>query len=81
VNITAANIGLGNVENTKLSTWAGSANITTIGTISSGTWNGTAITATYGGTGKTNLKDAANALINALDTGSSNLTANDYVIT
>ena len=37
VNITAANIGLGNVENTKLSTWAGSANITTIGTLSSGT--------------------------------------------
>ena len=34
-----------------------------------------------GGTGKNNLKDAANALINALDTGSSNLTANDYVIT
>ena len=37
VNITAANIGLGNVENTKLSTWAGSSNITTIGTLSSGT--------------------------------------------
>lgn len=37
VNITAANLGLGNVENTKLSTWAGSANITTIGTLSSGT--------------------------------------------
>ena len=34
-----------------------------------------------GGTGKTNLKDACNALINALDTGSSNLTSNDYVIT
>ncbi len=37
VNITAANIGLGNVENTKLSTWTGSTNITTIGTLSSGT--------------------------------------------
>ena len=37
--------------------------------------------AAQGGTGKTNLKDAANALINALDTGSSNLTSNDYVIT
>lgn len=81
VNITAANIGLGNVENTKLSTWAGSTNITTLGTIDTGTWNGTTITAAHGGTGKTNLKDAANALINALDTGSSNLTANDYVIT
>jgi hypothetical protein len=30
-------IGLGNVENTALSTWAGSTNITTIGTISTGT--------------------------------------------
>ena len=37
--------------------------------------------AANGGTGKTNLKDACNALINALDTGSSALTANDYVIT
>lgn len=30
-------VGLGNVENTALSTWAGSANITTLGTISTGT--------------------------------------------
>jgi len=30
-------IGLGNVENTALSTWAGSGNITTLGTIASGT--------------------------------------------
>ena len=30
-------IGLGNVENTALSTWAGSTNITTIGTITTGT--------------------------------------------
>lgn len=37
--------------------------------------------AANGGTGKTTLKDSANALINALDTGSSNLTSNDYVIT
>jgi hypothetical protein len=34
---------LGNVENIKLSTWKGSTNITTLGTITSGTWNGTAI--------------------------------------
>lgn len=35
VNITKANIGLGNVENTALSTWAGSANLTTakVGTL------------------------------------------------
>ncbi len=36
-------IGLGNVENTALSTWPGSGNITTLGTIGSGTWEGTAI--------------------------------------
>ena len=35
--VTASNVGLGNVENTKLSTWAGSSNITTLGTISTGT--------------------------------------------
>ena len=37
VNITAGNIGLGNVENTKLSTWTGSTAITTLGTIATGT--------------------------------------------
>ena len=36
-SVTAAQVSLGNVENTALSTWAGSANITTIGTISTGT--------------------------------------------
>jgi fructose-specific component phosphotransferase system IIB-like protein len=40
-------VGLGNVENTALSTWAGTANITTVGTITSGTWNGTAIGNVY----------------------------------
>ena len=36
-NVTATDIGLGNVENTKLSTWAGSTNITKLGTIATGT--------------------------------------------
>lgn len=36
-------LSIGNVENTALSTWAGSANITTLGTIASGVWNGTVI--------------------------------------
>lgn len=43
VNITPANIGLGNVENTALSTWAGTNNITTLGTITTGVWHGSAI--------------------------------------
>lgn len=37
INITPANIGLGNVENTALSTWTGSSNITKIGTLTEGT--------------------------------------------
>jgi len=35
-SVTKSQIGLGNVENTAISTWAGSANITTVGTITSG---------------------------------------------
>ena len=46
-NLTKSDIGLGNVENTTLSTWAGSSNITTLGTISTGTWQGTAIADAY----------------------------------
>ncbi|MBS1903451.1 MAG: hypothetical protein JSS75_07100 [Bacteroidetes bacterium] len=44
-------LSLNLVENTAISTWAGSANITTLGTISTGVWNGTIITSGYGGTG------------------------------
>ena len=46
-------IGLAAVENTALSTWAGTTNLTTLGTITSGTWQGAVITGTYGGTGRT----------------------------
>ncbi|MDI6606283.1 MAG: hypothetical protein QME65_03970 [Candidatus Omnitrophota bacterium] len=35
-SVTASQVGLGNVENTALSTWPGSANIITLGNISSG---------------------------------------------
>ncbi len=47
--VTKAHVGLSNVENTALSTWTGSSNITTLGTISTGTWNGTAIAANKAG--------------------------------
>jgi len=40
-------IGLSNVEDTALSTWAGSSNITNLGTISSGTWQGSVIGSSY----------------------------------
>jgi hypothetical protein len=44
---TKSDVGLGSVENTALSTWAGSANVTTLGTIATGVWHGTAIADTY----------------------------------
>ncbi len=47
------NLGLGNVENTALSTWAGTTNITTLGTIATGTWAGTTIAVNKGGTNLT----------------------------
>ena len=46
-SVTAEQVGLGNVENTALSTWSGSTNLTTLGTVTSGTWNGDAIASDY----------------------------------
>ena len=57
--VTKANVGLGNVENTALSTWAGSSNITTVGTISTGTWSGSTIAVNKGGTGATTFTSGA----------------------
>jgi hypothetical protein len=51
ISVSQSDIGLGNVENTALSTWTGSSNITTLGTIGTGVWNGTAILPANGGTG------------------------------
>lgn len=48
--VSKSDVGLGSVENTALSTWAGSSNITTTGTIATGTWNATAIGLSKGGT-------------------------------
>lgn len=59
VTVTKGDLGLGNVENTKLSTWAGSQNITTLGTITTGVWNGTAIGVTKGGTGLASISKGA----------------------
>jgi hypothetical protein len=42
-----SDVGLGNVENTALSTWTGSTSITTLGTITTGVWNGSIIGAAY----------------------------------
>lgn len=50
LSVSSSDVGLGSVENTALSTWAGTTNITTLGTISTGTWNGTTIGLAKGGT-------------------------------
>lgn len=46
-------LSLNNVENTALSTWTGSTNIATLGTITSGTWSATTVAVNKGGTGLT----------------------------
>ena len=51
LELTPDDVGLGNVENIALSTWPGSANLTTVGTITGGVWHGSPIAAPYGGTG------------------------------
>jgi hypothetical protein len=50
VILTKADIGLSNVEDTALSTWPGTTNITTLGTIGTGTWNASVVSEIYGGT-------------------------------
>lgn len=47
LTLTKAMVGLSNVENTALSSWAGTNNITTLGTITSGTWKGSKIANAY----------------------------------
>jgi len=46
-NTSASDVGLSNVENTALSSWAGTANVTILGTVATGTWQGTAIADGY----------------------------------
>ncbi len=44
-------------RNNLIATWIGSTTITTLGTIATGVWNGTAIPVLYGGTGAASLND------------------------
>lgn len=48
-------LSLNNVENTALSTWAGSSNILTVGVVTGGTWRGATVQPAYGGTGLTSF--------------------------
>ena len=75
-------IGLGNVEDTALSTWAGSTNVTTLGTVATGTWEGTAVAVDQGGTGQTSYTNGqllignttGNTLAKATLTAGANIT-------
>lgn len=49
--LSKSQVGLGSVENTALSTWVGSTNLTTLGTIGAGTWQGSVIAPAYLGSG------------------------------
>ena len=62
MGINKTKVGLGNVENIALSTWTGSSQIGSLGTISSGIWSGTTIAIANGGTGATNAIDARDHL-------------------
>lgn len=66
LGLTKSDVGLANVENTALSTWIGSSAITSVGVISSGTWNGATIATNKGGTGLTSF--TTNGLLYAAST-------------
>ena len=75
--ITKSMVNLGNVENTALSTWAGSSNITTLGTVSTGTWSADTIAINKGGTGQTTAMAAATALLPSQTSNSGKYLTND----
>lgn len=96
VTVTKSDLSLGSVENTALSTWAGSANLTTLGTIGTGIWHGTAIGDTYissastwnakqsaltFSTGLTNTTGTVTVNASQVITTISNLTSNGFVKT
>lgn len=59
LTLSKSHVGLANVENTALSTWTGNSYINKVGTITSGTWNGSSIGAAYLPTATTSAKGVA----------------------
>ena len=74
-------LSLNNVENTALSTFAGTSNITTLGTIATGTWNGTAIGDSYISSASTWNSLVTNATHTGDVTGATSLTIADDAVT
>ncbi len=69
VVLEKSDVGLGNVENTALSTWTGSSSLTTLGTVNSGTWQGNVIGTQFGGTGLNNAALVADRFLYTSGTG------------
>jgi hypothetical protein len=69
--LSKSKVGLGNVENTALSTWNGTSNLNTLGIITSGTWSGTTIGSNLGGAGTVNglLKANGSGIVSAAVAG------------
>jgi len=83
LSLSKSDVGLGNVENTALSTWVGTSNVTTLGTIASGTWQGTAVADSYVASSATwNAKQSALtfgiANTNSLKVDDADAADNDY---
>jgi len=72
-------LSLNNVENTALSTWAGSANITTLGTIATGVWNAGAVTSSGAIQGLTLIATAAGGLTLGTDVAGGNPNIAGYI--
>jgi len=78
-------LSLNNVENTALSTWVGSTNLTTLGTVATGTWSASTIAVNKGGTGQTSYTDgqvligqtSGNTLSKTTLTAGTNITLNN----
>ena len=77
VTVTKSDLSLGSVENTALSTWPGTSNITTLGTIATGTWHGTVIADSYIASAATwNAKQSALTFSTGLTNTSNTITVN-----
>ena len=88
LTLTKSMVGLGNVENTALSTWAGTSKITTLGTVTSGTWNGSKIANGYLANSSITISGTSvplggnvtqSALRSALGLGSNAYTSTEYL--